>query len=407
MKRLFLATFLVCLVLTCTAQRKAAQRKAIDQAETFIKSGKNLDKAEKLMTDLLRDSTNRLNHKVWLTLIDAIKLQYDQGNQKLYLKQQYDTAALFKNAKKLLLCCEQFDSLETTPDKKGKVRVKYRARHAAMLNAMRPNIYNGGAFYLRKLDFNNSWAFYDAYLDCAQQPLFTDYSYDRTDTLQVKAAYRALYCGYRLNDLEKTMKYFDIACRDTAHGENIMQYVAERQLQHGDTAAYVESLKRGFQIAPRNTFFFPRLVDYYNMRQQTDSASIFIDNALRDDSTNYLAVFAKSTALLNAQQYDSCLVITRKLLQINDSMPEAYCNMGLAYYNQALQLEASQQHLKRRTKKQRQAVNELFEKSRPYMEIFRQKAPEQQDKWLPALYTIYLNLNMGKEFEEIDKTIGK
>jgi hypothetical protein len=30
-------------------------------------------------------------------------------------------------------------------------------------------------------------------------------------------------------------------------------------------------------------------------------------------------------------------------------------------------------------------------------------APEQQTKWLPALYTIYFNLNMGKEFDEIEQ----
>ena len=37
------------------------------------------------------------------------------------------------------------------------------------------------------------------------------------------------------------------------------------------------------------------------------------------------------------------------------------------------------------------------------METFRKLAPEQQTKWVPALYAIYLNLNMGREFEEIDK----
>ena len=84
-------------------------------------------------------------------------------------------------------------------------------------------------------------------------------------------------------------------------------------------------------------------------------------------------------------------------------MPEAYCNMGLAYYNQALMLEEKQMKEKRRTKKQKAAVNALFEKSLPYMEKFRQMAPEQQTKWLPALYTIYFNLNMGKEFDEIEQ----
>ena len=29
--------------------------------------------------------------------------------------------------------------------------------------------------------------------------------------------------------------------------------------------------------------------------------------------------------------------------------------------------------------------------------------PESKEKWLSPLYTIYLNLNMGKEFDAIDK----
>lgn len=381
----------------------AAQRKTIDQAQAFIKSGKNLDRAEKLMTDLLKDSANRQNKKVWTTLIDAVKMQYDQGNQKLYLKQKYDTAALFNNANKLLTFCLQFDSIENIPNKKGKVNVKYRDKHAEMLNAVRPNIYNGASFYLRKLDFKNAWAFYDAYIECANKPMFANYNYLETDTLMEKAAYRALYCAYRMGSLEKTLKYQDLAEKDSAYLENIIQYVAELQFINNDTIAYVNNLKRGFGVAPKNTFFFPRLVDYYNLKEETDSAWIFIENALENDSTNVLAVFAKSSALLNTKQYDECIEVTSKLLTLNDSMPEAYCNMGLAYYNQALMLEEKQMKEKRRTKKQKAAVNALFEKSLPYMEKFRQMAPEQQTKWLPALYTIYFNLNMGKEFDEIEQ----
>jgi hypothetical protein len=37
------------------------------------------------------------------------------------------------------------------------------------------------------------------------------------------------------------------------------------------------------------------------------------------------------------------------------------------------------------------------------MEQYRQLAPDQKGKWAPALYKIYLNLNMGRQFEEIDR----
>ena len=51
----------------------------------------------------------------------------------------------------------------------------------------------------------------------------------------------------------------------------------------------------------------------------------------------------------------------------------------------------------------RAKIIELYGLSRPYMEKFRQLAPDDKGKWLAPLYTIYLNLNMGKEFDEIDK----
>ena len=41
----------------------------------------------------------------------------------------------------------------------------------------------------------------------------------------------------------------------------------------------------------------------------------------------------------------------------------------------------------------------------PYMEKYRKMAPSDQKRWAPALYRIYFNLNMGKEFEEIDRTM--
>ena len=42
-----------------------AQRKQIGEARTYLKSGKNFDKAEKLMTDLLKDSANRENKRIY------------------------------------------------------------------------------------------------------------------------------------------------------------------------------------------------------------------------------------------------------------------------------------------------------------------------------------------------------
>lgn len=388
-------TLILLLLLPFTA---GAQKKVIAQAQTFIKGGKELARAEKMMSDLLTDSANRHNEKIWLTLQEAVRKQYDQGNEKLYLKQKYDTATLFSAARRLFLICEAYDSIEVLPNKKGKVNLRHREKNAAMLQQLRPNLYNAGTFFLRKLDFGNAWAYYDTYIDCARQPLFAEYQYQSKDSLMPSAAYWALYAGYRLRQPDKVMKYKEMAELDTVHFDNVLQYVSEMHLLNADTAAYVGVLRRGFAHSPSHPFFFPRLIDYYNSREQTDSAAIIIDNAVASDSTNTLFVLAKSNALLNEGKYDECLRVTKRLLALNDSLPEAYCNMGLVYYNQAVGLERTMQ----RSRKKRKVVNDLYAQSRPYMERYRQMAPEQMGKWVPALYAIYLNLNMGKEFEEMD-----
>lgn len=375
-----------------------AQKKIISQAQTLVKGGKELARAEKMMSGLLSDSANRRNEKIWLVLQEAVRKQYEQGNEKLYLKQKYDTASHFSTARKLFLICEAFDSVEVLPDKKGRVIIRHRDRNAALLQPLRPNLYHAGTFFLRKLDFANAWTYYDTYLDCAVQPLFNAYHYSERDSLMPVAAYWAMYAAYRLRQPDKVMKYRELAETDSTRLDNVLQYEAEMQLLAGDTAAYVATLRRGFAIAPSHRFFFPRLIDYYNGKAMTDTANVFIDNALAADSTNYLFLFAKSSALLNAGQYAQCVEVTKRLLEVNDSLPEAWCNMGLAYYNQAVELERTM----RRSAKKRKSVNALYEQSRPYMERFRNMAPTQQTKWVPALYAIYLNLNMGREFEEID-----
>ena len=57
--------------------------------------------------------------------------------------------------------------------------------------------------------------------------------------------------------------------------------------------------------------------------------------------------------------------------------------------------------------KRKQQVLDYYKKAMPYLQKYRVLAPGEKDKWALPLYTIYLNLNMGKEFDEIDKLLKK
>lgn len=385
------ALLLLLLITPCLAE---AQKKELSQAQAYIKSGKDLDKAEKLMTDLLKkDATNKDNKKIYLTWFEAVSKQYEQANERLYLKQKQDTAVFFALARRLFTVGETLDSVDMRPDKKGRIDPEYRQKHAERLNALRSNLYNGGIFFVRRSDWRQAQDYFETYIDCQRQPLFSGYDYLHTDTRMAEAAYWATYCGYRQHDAVVTLRHRELALQDSTKAPFTLMYVAEARRWLNDGELYLETLQKGFGRFPRFYYFFPRLMDEYNSRGRYDDALATTEAALAADSTNQLFLFAKSAALLSLQRYEEAAQLCDRLIVLNDTMAAAYLNAGTAYMNMALKLDP------RKDKKQLRAT---YQKARTYMERYRQLAPDDKDKWAPALYRIYLNLNMGKQFDEID-----
>ena len=396
MKKLHALALLFLIILTPCCY---AQKKEISQAQTIVKSGKNLAQAEQQMRKLLKDSINQKNIKVWVILTEAVRGQYLAGNERMYLRQQQDTAALFKLALKMFGDYQSLDSVDALPDKKGRVHLKYRNSNSAFLNIYRPNLYNGGVYFLRKQNYKEAFSMIDAFLDCQRQPLFENYHYER-DTLNRTAAFWTVLCGYQTGDHEMALKYKDLALQDTLHLESCFQYLAEIYKQQGDKPNYEWSLVKGFECNPSSSYFFPRLIDYYNTSNQTERAMTIVNDALQTNDSSELFLFAKSNLLLNQGNYDECIAICDTLITRNDSLADAYYNAGVAYVNKAFLLEKGKVDVK-----QRREIRQLYQKALPYMERYRALAPQEKDKWAAALYNIYLKLNMGKQFEEIDQML--
>ena len=398
MRRIITVCCCLLTVLLCEAQKKE-----ISQARTFIKSGKDKDllSAEKLMTGLLaKDTASRQNPRVYDTWYDAVMEQYKLANEKLYLRQKYDTVQFFGLIRKLYQIAEALDSLDVLPDNKGRVRLEYRDDHASQLNLMRRNLYYGGTFQVRKMQFADAYRFFDTYLDADRQPLFTGYDYLKNDSLMVEAAYWATYCGYKLQQPDATLKYRELALRDSAKREFTLQYICEAYRQQENDSALLAALKTGFEEYPEHPYFFPRLADHYTALGQYDDVLVLTAKGLQVNPQNELFLLAQSVAQLDAGYYDDCLETSERLIATDDAVPEAYFNVATVHLNRALALESENEPRKNRVR-----LNKLYHDACPYMETYRKLAPDDQIRWAPALYRIYLNLNMGKQFDEIDRLL--
>lgn len=379
----------------------SAQKKEIQTAKDQVKAGKNLDQAAASMKKLLADSANRTNRKIWTIYFDAVRKQYEQGNEKLYLKQKYDTAQLFNYTRQLFEVAFQYDSVETAPDKKGRRDFEFRKGHSDYLAHIRSNLYNGGIWFLNKKKYPDAYKFFDCYIECASQPMFKQRNYGEKDKHLPTAAYYAVYSGYKMKDPKATLHHSYEALKDTVHYNYMLQYLAETYMLEKDTAHYVASLKEGFKRVPTFPYFFPRLVEYYVVRNQLDSAMTVVNEALTvvPDSDVYLA--AKSNLLLEQGKLQECIEVSKKVIEVNQKLGDPYYNAGICYFNLAVEQDKNS-HNSRKVKEQ---VEENYKKALPYLVKYREMEPKEQGKWAFPLYTIYLNLNMGKEFDEIDKVM--
>lgn len=389
--RLFLTILLLSLTITVTAQRRQLQ-----EARVILKGDKDYDKAEKLMTDLLKDSANLSNARIYDMWLQAVEKQYLQVNERMYKKEQVDTAGFFGLTRRMFDIGLRLDSLDMRPDKKGRVNLEYRKDNAEKLLQYQPNLFYGGTYYIRKGELEKAYDFFERYMDCDRQPLFTGYDLMATDARMPEAAYWATYCGYRMNDPVLTLRYAQLARRDSAKLDYTLQYIAEAWRALKDQEMYVETLREGFERYPESMYFFPRLMDSYSAKGNYEQALTVAEKALATDSLNTLFMLAKSTMLLNLGRYKECLDYSQKLIAFDGLAAEAFYNAGTACMNIALGMDS---------RKQKKQITKMYQKALPYMETYRKLAPQEKQKWGEALYRIYFNLNMGKQFEEIDRML--
>ena len=185
---------------------------------------------------------------------------------------------------------------------------------------------------------------------------------------------------------------------DTAHYSLMLQYLAETYKLENDTVRYRKTLQEGFRKYPLFPFFFSRLVELYTYEEDWEEMLNVANEAIAQDTANIDFRVVRSNALIHLARYDECIQVCNELIAMNDSCADAYYNAGMAYFYQAVEQDKKLQV----SAKLRKLIIENYNRSKSYIEKYRTLAPEQKDRWALPLYTIYLNLNMGKEFDEID-----
>jgi len=411
MKKVFVLISVLCL--SATQPLSAAQKQKdkptkfstlVKAANLAMKNSSGQDGAENNLLAALPRTDLSEKDKAYIYYLSAQLEESKNGveNRKAYLKQNYDTAAFFSTLLRMYDHLYHCDSIDAIPNGQGRVKLKYQVKTKSLRQKHRRNILNGGKFFLSKGNYDVAYNYMDLY--------YTHFGSGTQDTTMCKVANWAALCGFMTQKPDRTLKYIDlaIASADNKQKPVLQEYKVRSYMQLNDQASVRRELLTGVRDYPLHDFFFVHLEDIYYGERDFASGLSLADSLIAIDSSKTLYWYTKSKLTLAGNDYVQCIEFSDSTIHRDSSYVDAYYNKGISYLNLALIRQESACVDLRDTKSaaDRKQIQELYQQAKPCMEKVRQLQPDATDRWGRPLYRIYMKLNMGKEFEEIDKLLN-
>ena len=394
------------MVLLMAVSFSFAQMKNVKEAKSIAGEVKpDFAKAEQLINEALTNPETKDNAATWDVAGYIQKRINEKEMENAYLRKPYDTLKVYNSVLNMYNYYVKCDELAQIPNEKGKIKNKYRSANSKTILAERPNLINGGIQYFNLNKNEDALKYFAAYVDAATLPMMEKENLLEKDTILPQVAYYATLAADRVGDKDAVMKYAQYALKDKENGQFAMQLLTDAYKAKGDTAAWIKSLEEGILKFPGNDYFFANLVDYYNSSNQASKAMEFADRMLANDPNNKLYLYVKAYLYHNMKDYEKAIEFYKKTLDIDPAYAEACSNLGLVYLLQAQEYaDKAPADINDPNYATAQAeIKKFYEAAKPYYEKARELKPDQKDLWLQGLYRVYYNLNMGPEFEEIEK----
>lgn len=408
MKR-FLLLFLIAVVpfaATSSAEKKpvkpAKLSTLVKAANLAIKNESGQDAAEKNLLAALPRTDISDKNKAYIYLLAAQLEESKNGveNRKAYLKQKYDTASFFNSLLTMYQHLRLCDSIDAVPHK-GKVKIKYASKTRALRLKHKQNILSGGKFFLSKDNYDLCYQYMDQFCTYAELP--------KDDDLLLRTSYTAALCGYLTSKHDHTLKYIEDGLKAALpqHKPILLEHKVQTYIAMKDDASVLRELDRGVHEYPSHDYFFVHLVDIYYAERNYDKGLALADSLIALDPSKPIYWYTKSKLELAENDYYKCIEYSDSTINRDEKYVDAYYNKGISLLNLALiehESACTDMNDPKCVEDRRRVLN-LYQNAKPCMEMVRKLQPDQTERWANPLYRIYLNLNMGKEFDEIDKIL--
>ncbi len=404
---------LTILLLTLPALAQGQEMKLkplLKAAKEAVKNSSGQDAAEEGLLQVVDSQavTREQREQIYYLCEELQRTQNEQENLKLYLKQPYDTLKFFSTILKMHQYALQCDSVGRADGHKP----KYSGKSRSMMLKERDNLLSGGKYLLRAGEYADAFPYFDMYLRVPYEPMMgKDSTRLRADTLLTRVAYWATIAAYRADEPENALKYIDLAIdgADRRTAASLYEYKTNCYRDIGDTVAWYNTFIQGVRRFPAYNYFYLHLMDYFDKHGLYDDGIALSDSIIGVVGDRDIYWYGKSQMYLGKTDYDSTIVCANNAIALDSTFADAYYNKGVAYLNKAITFSKSMDTdvKSSKGKQDRTTLAGLYQYAREPMEMVRALDPEEKEKWARSLYVIYLNLNLGNEFAEIERVLDE
>jgi len=226
--------------------------------------------------------------------------------------------------------------------------------------------------------------------------------------------YNAALSAMNAQMYDAAVKYFKKAAKYNYGGENLYFYMKDVYLTKGDSAKALDALQQGFKTNPKSNLLLVELINYYLTKGESEGALEYLSIAKKSDPGNKSFYFAEGTLYDKMGNKQKAIEAYQKALEIDPNFFDAYYNLGVLFYNGAVELftKANNTMNNEEYNKLRKQAEEELRNAVPHMEkaletIDPEKDPKSFLATLETLKTLYYRLQEEEKHKEIVEKLEK
>lgn len=383
-----------------------AAQKELKALRAFVKA-KNTSEAMKEVARLEKDSICRFMPKLYELAAKAQIQINDVENEKVYLKKACDTAKLFESTRQIFYYIHKADSLERClMEMQGKHHTRDKDK-VKLLQRYHKNLVAGTRYFYARKNYKEAQRHLDMLLSLVDSPLCGVIRVDTLSEDYAVDAYMFTFSAFQNNDFSAVERYKTLLFNHPRYYPSTLEMYARVANASGKLEKFEEYLRKGAEEFPLQHYFFDELASIYVADERYSQAIVLADQQLSADSTSLRAMYLKAHALYKLEDEAPCIEVCKKLTAADTAHHYVDANYyaGLFIMNKLQTIYLPTRIGSKAFERAKNEMKNVCEEARPYLETYRKYSPSQHEKWAPLLYRVYLELNMGPEFEDVSRYV--